>query len=123
MPGPYATIGARLIERGYSALPIMPGTKVPGQQRRGEWVGITNWREEYSRRLPSRFEIQVWSGTEAGVCVVTGPGSKDLVAIDIDTDDPVIKAAIIAVLPPTEVIKRGAKGDTRFYVEIGRASC
>lgn len=115
MTGPYATIGARLIERGFSALPIMPNSKVPGQLRRGEWCGLSKWREEYSRRLPSRFEIQVWSNSDAGVCVVTGKGSRDLVGVDIDTDDPAIYGAILSVLPPTGLIKRGHKGDTRFY--------
>jgi hypothetical protein len=93
----------------------MPGTKRPGELKRGEWVGKDNWRDEYTRRLPSRFEIQVWSNSNAGVCVVTGPGSKHTVAIDIDTDDPAIKAAIESAIPPSTVRKRGAKGETLFY--------
>jgi hypothetical protein len=115
MTGPYAQVGARLVERGYSAIPIMPGTKRPGTKRRGEWVGLTNWRGEYGKRLPSRFEIQTWSQSEAGVCVVTGPGSRDLVAVDIDTDDDEIKSAIVGVLPATAVRKAGAKGETLFF--------
>jgi hypothetical protein len=115
MVGPYAAVGARLVERGYAAIPIMPGSKRPGELKRGEWIGKENWREEYSRRLPSRFEIQVWSHSSAGVCVVTGPGSKHTVAIDIDTDDVATKAAIESALPPTTVRKRGAKGETLFY--------
>jgi hypothetical protein len=93
----------------------MPGSKRPGELRRGEWIGKENWREEYSRRLPSRFEIQVWSNSTAGVGVVTGPGSKHLVAVDIDTDDKEIFSAIVSALPGTTVRKRGAKGETLFY--------
>jgi hypothetical protein len=78
MTGPYALVGARLVERGYAAIPIMPGTKRPGELRRGEWVGKSNWREEYTRRLPTRWEIQVWSNSAAGVGVVCGPASKGL---------------------------------------------
>lgn len=100
---------------GYAAIPIIPGTKRPGELRRGEWVGKTNWREEYTRRLPSRFEVQVWSQSLAGVGVVCGPASKYLVGVDIDTDDPIIRNAILSALPPTTVSKRGAKGDTRFF--------
>ncbi|MDI1347249.1 MAG: bifunctional DNA primase/polymerase [Pseudolabrys sp.] len=100
---------------GYAAIPVMPGTKRPGEQKRGEWVGKTNWRDEYTRRLPSRFEISAWSQSKAGVCVVCGPASKYLVGVDIDTDDPIIRNAILSALPPTTVSKRGAKGDTRFF--------
>jgi hypothetical protein len=113
--GPYALVGARLVERGYAAIPIMPGTKRPGELRRGEWVGKSNWREEYTRRLPTRWEIQVWSNSAAGVGVVCGPASKGLVGVDIDTDDAEIKAAILRTLPPTTVKKAGAKGETLFY--------
>lgn len=112
---PFSKNGPRLIERGYSAIPIIPGTKRPGELKRGEWVGKSNWREEYTRRLPSRFEIQVWSQSAAGVGVVCGPASKYLVAVDIDTDDQIIRTAILAAIPPTTVSKRGAKGDTRFF--------
>lgn len=116
MQGAYARVGVRLVERGYAAIPIMPGTKRPGELRRGEWVGKSNWREEYTRRLPSRFETQIWSSSDAGVCVVCGPASKNLVGVDIDTDDEKIRAALLRVLPPTSVIKRGQKGETRFYL-------
>lgn len=116
MTFPYETVGARLVERGYAALPIMPGTKRPGEFKAGGWMGKYRWREEYTRRLPSRFEVQTWSASEAGVCVVCGPASKNLVAFDIDTDDPHIRAAILAVLPYTEVRKAGAKGETLFFL-------
>jgi Bifunctional DNA primase/polymerase, N-terminal/Protein of unknown function (DUF3987) len=115
MTGPYALVGARLVERGYAAIPIMPGTKRPGELRRGEWIGKSNWREEYSKRLPSRWEIQVWSNSDAGVGVVCGPASRNLVGVDIDTDDAAIKEAIMAVLPRTMVKKAGAKGETLFF--------
>jgi hypothetical protein len=32
-----ARLGARLIDNGYPVLPIMPGTKKPGQFKRGAW--------------------------------------------------------------------------------------
>lgn len=115
MQGAFATVGAKLVERGYAAIPIMIGTKRPGYLRGGEWIGMSDWHAKYARRLPTQFEIDVWSNSDAGVCVVCGPGSNDLVAIDIDTDRPEIVAAIRSVLPPTPVMKRGAKGETAFY--------
>jgi hypothetical protein len=116
MSGPYAAVGARLVERGYAAIPVMPGTKRPGHMRGGEWIGMTDWREKYTKRPPSQFEIDIWSRTDAGVCVVCGPGSRGLVAIDIDSEDELVVAALDAVLPATPVAKRGAKGETRFYL-------
>src|ERR1700739_355072 len=111
MTGPSALVGARLVERGYAAIPIMPGTKRPGELRRGEWVGKSNWREEYTKRPPTRWEIQIWSQSAAGVGVVCGPASHGLVGVDIDTDDPAIVAALMAGLPPTTVKKKGPKGE------------
>lgn len=115
MGGPYASVGAKLVERGYAALPIMPGSKRPGQKRGGEWFGIMDWRDRWARRLPTSFETQHWSATDAGVCVVAGSASKDLVAIDIDTERPDITKALQAILPPTTIRKAGAKGETLFY--------
>lgn len=115
-PSPFALVGARLIERGYAAVPVIPGTKRPGALKRGEWVGMTSWREEYSKRLPSRFEIQIWSQSAAGVGVVCSPASKHLVAIDLDTDDAEITSAVLHEIPPSTIIKKGAKGSTRFYI-------
>lgn len=113
--GAYSQVGAKLVERGYAAIPIMPNTKRPGELKRGEWIGKTKWRDEYTRRLPSRFEVQLWSQTSAGVCVVCGPASKDIVGVDIDTDDATIRAAVMSAIPQTTVSKRGQKGDTRFF--------
>lgn len=116
MRGPYAEFGPKLVERGYAALPVMPGTKRPGERRNGTWVGMFDWQQRYSQRLPTEFETCHWSSAEdAGLCVVTGAASGDLIGIDIDTDDPAIKAAIRAVLPPTPAIKVGQKGETLFY--------
>ncbi|MGE0602214.1 MAG: bifunctional DNA primase/polymerase [Xanthobacteraceae bacterium] len=116
MNGGYALVGAKLVERGYSAIPIMPGTKRPGHMRGGEWIGMDDWRDKYTKRLPTQFEIDIWSRTEAGVCVVCGPASHGLVGIDIDTDDEKIIAAFDEILPATPVAKRGQKGETRFYL-------
>jgi hypothetical protein len=113
--GAYAEIGEPLIERGFGAIPIIPGTKRPGFFHAGQWLGLANWQRRFRKRVPSESERQRWAAGDTGVGIITGPASQGAVAIDIDTDDPTIMRAIIAVLPPTPVKKRGAKGETLFY--------
>jgi len=112
---PFATVGPRLIERGYCVIPIAPGTKFPGEMRRGQWRPKVGW-QDYAQRQPTRFEMQIW-GTwlGAGIGLVAGPASGHVVGVDMDTDDPIIRGAILGVLPTTSVVKRGQKGETRIF--------
>lgn len=115
-PGPYAQIGARLVERGYAALPIMPGTKRPGVPLGdGSFIGLDDWAARAAARLPLDIEIDRWSASPAGVCVALGPASRNTVAADVDTDVPEIRAALMTVLPESMVGKAGQKGETLFY--------
>lgn len=114
--GAYASIGANLVERGYAALPIMPGSKRPGLPLPdGSFRGMDDWAARAAARLPLDVEIERWSASAAGVCVALGPASRNTVAADIDTDDPAIRAALMTVLPETMVGKAGQKGETLFY--------
>ena len=106
--GAYANSGERLIERGFAAIPIVPGTKKPGFLHGGDWIGLANWQRRFNRGVPARTVLDRWAQGDSGVGVVTGPPSHGAVAIDIDTDDPTIMAAIMDVLPPTPIKKRGA---------------
>jgi hypothetical protein len=67
-------------------------------------------------------ERERWGREGAGIGVLGGPPSQDMVGIDIDTEDPEILAALLVVLPPTLVKKVGAKGETCFYHGPGVAS-
>jgi hypothetical protein len=110
---PYNSIAKRLIALGYAAIPILPGSKVPGGRHEGRWVAEANW-QRFCYRLPTKYELSAWATwPEAGVCVVLG--FDGVIAVDIDTDDPAITAAIMSVLPESPVGKRGAKGKTYFY--------
>jgi hypothetical protein len=104
---PFGIAGPRLIERGYCALRVPRGLKHPN---------IKDWRETYTHRKPTQKEIDEWSASGAGVGIITGSASSDVIGIDIDTDEPAIVAAILAVLPTngTIVKKRGQKGQTTF---------
>ena len=99
--GIYAELGERLIERGYGALPIMPGTKRPGFLFAGCWVGLANWQRRFNNGVPSSMERVRWAAGDSGLCVVGG--YKGLIAVDTDTDDPVITVALRKVLPPSPV--------------------
>jgi Bifunctional DNA primase/polymerase, N-terminal len=104
---PFAETGARLIDNGYSAIPIAPGSKRPGQYDMKAWRNASQW-QRYCDRLPTSIEMELWNDwPDAGVCV---PLSQQLKAIDIDTDNPDLIAAVLAVLPDSEVKKRGKKG-------------
>ena len=118
--GPYATFGERLIERGYAAIPILPGSKKPGYQVHGGNTPLTGWSKLFENGPPPEDVLDRWCAGNTGVAVLGG--HRGLVAVDIDTDDPAIRAAILAVLPVSPVGKRGAKGDTLFYHAPGIAS-
>jgi hypothetical protein len=109
---PYASVAQRLVDMGYSAIPVLPGSKRPGQYVSKDWYGEMDW-QRFSDRLPTKYEIPIWSTwPDAGVCVVLDDIVK---VVDIDSDDPELIAAVLAVLPPCSVRKRGAKGFSVFY--------
>jgi hypothetical protein len=109
--GAYAEHAEKLIERGYAAIPIIPGTKRPGYLCAGLWVGLNNWQNG----LPPAEARRGWMRGESGVGVVLGAASGGVVGFDIDATKPEIVAAIRSVLPPTYIKKIGAKGETLFY--------
>ena len=113
--GAYAEHAERLIERGYAAIPILPGTKRPGYLCAGLSIGLRDWSVKFKNGLPPVGERKDWGRGDTGVGVVCGPASNGMVGFDIDTDDPAINAAIRAVLPPTTIKKSAQKGETLFY--------
>lgn len=111
-PSPYAVASRRLVDMGYSVIPVLPGSKQPGKHVHGTWYGEIDW-QRFGDRLPTKFELPIWSKwPEAGICLVLDDSVK---VVDIDSDDPEIIAAVLAVLPPSSVRKRGAKGFSVFY--------
>jgi Bifunctional DNA primase/polymerase, N-terminal/Protein of unknown function (DUF3987) len=111
--GAYADLGARLIEYGYGAVPIMPGTKRPGFLFAGQWIGLANWQRRFNGGVPSATELARWEAGDTGLGVVGG--YNGLVAIDVDSDDDTYWDALLPILPPSPVHKIGAKGETFFY--------
>jgi hypothetical protein len=90
-----AELASRLLANGFEPVPIERGTKRPT---------IRNWQ---MGSIPaSAF------APDDGIAVRCGDG--DLVAIDVDTDDPEVLQKVAALLPPCCPRKRGAKGLTFF---------
>ena len=112
MSSPYARVGAKLVDQGWSAVPCRPGSKRPGIFANGYWQGLTGWNE-YCDRLPTDDEVDRWNKwPAAGVCVALDHVIK---VVDIDTDDPEMRAALAEILPDSPVKKRGQKGFSAFY--------
>ena len=78
-----AQCGERLVDSGYSVIPIMPGTKVPGRFTGGEWSPYPDWTRHCDR--PTKpFEVDIWRRWPGcGVGIATGA----VVGIDIDILD------------------------------------
>ncbi|ALI54009.1 PriCT-2 domain-containing protein [Celeribacter marinus] len=78
-----ARFGARLVTNGYGILPIGPGTKKPGQFKRGAWVDYPEWNR-HAERPTTDVEIATWSAwPDCGVGIVGGA----VAAVDIDIVD------------------------------------
>lgn len=109
---PYAEFGEPLVEQGYHAIPCRPGSKRPGAYSGQNWWGRNDW-QQYCDRAPTEYELRTWTRwPDAGICVALGNG---VVAVDVDTDDDVLRSALASVLPLSYVQKRGDKGFTAFY--------
>lgn len=105
MVSSFAQIAPALVARGYSPLPILPGSKAPGTDSL-----MKEWNRWCSEIPPPKF-IAGWSGyPDCGVGVCLGRG---LICIDIDQEE--IVAPLLAILPTSPVQKKGKKGISAFY--------
>lgn len=110
---PFAAYALELLALGYSPLPVEPGQKRPAAVLHG---GSAEWQpwSDYCETPLSTDEIAILaSGAAYGLGLACGYGG--LVAIDIDTDDAEVVAAVHAVHPARMIGKRGAKGATWFF--------
>lgn len=95
---------------GYSVIPDKYAMKAPA---------IKAWTE-YCHRLPNMEEINSWNRnfTETGIAVCLGKASG-IVALDIDATNQDILDIVMPQLPKSPVVKKGAKGETRFFKYTG----
>jgi len=121
MISPFHDTARRLAERGISVMPCGPGTKFPGRYSDAAgWSAAYDW-QKYCDKRPTHWETDIWERwPDAGICLALGrssaPNGLQLVAIDIDTEEPDEVSAILSALPGSPVRKRGAKGETHFYL-------
>ncbi|WP_223425433.1 PriCT-2 domain-containing protein [Tateyamaria pelophila] len=105
-----ARYGARLVTNGYTILPIGPGTKKPGQFRRGAWADYPEWNR-HAERATTEVEIATWSAwPDCGIGIVGGA----VAAVDID----IVEDAELAL--QIEQLARARLGDTPA-LRIGKA--
>jgi len=105
-----ARFGARLVTNGYAILPIGPGTKKPGQFKRGAWTDYSEWNR-HTERPTTDVEVTTWSSwPDCGIGIVGGA----VAAVDID----IVENAELAL--QIEQLARARLGDTPA-LRIGRA--
>jgi len=106
----YTLYQKQYIEAGISVIPAKWGSKMPA---------IKNWTE-YCYRLPTVDERMSWmrNFSETNLDVALGEASG-IIALDLDCTDQRILDVIVPMLPESPVVKKGAKGETRFFRYTG----
>ncbi|MCX7298968.1 MAG: PriCT-2 domain-containing protein [Rhodobacterales bacterium] len=105
-----ACFGARLVTNGYAILPIGPGTKKPGQFKRGAWIDYPEWNR-HAARPTTDVEVATWSAwPDCGIGILGGA----VAAVDIDI------AGDADLAMQIEQLARIRLGDTPA-LRIGRA--
>jgi len=103
---------ADYISKGYSVIPDKYGNKLPA---------IKSW-SYYCFRPPTQEDLDQWSTIgDTNISVCMGRASN-IVALDIDETRQDILDLVMPILPPSPVVKIGAKGETRFYRYMGEGS-
>jgi putative DNA primase/helicase len=93
-------------DAGLPAIPLVYENKRPA---------IPRW-QMYSDAFPTKEEQQGWlvAFASGNIGLPMGP-SAGLVAIDIDTDDPVVLQVLDRILPPSPWLRVGRKGRVQIY--------
>ena len=83
---------------------------------------IKGWTD-FAHRQPTQGELGSWKDIygDQGMSVMTGKISG-IVALDIDETRQEVLDILMPLLPPSPVVKVGAKGETRFFKFVGESS-
>ena len=97
-------------QAGLSAIPGKYGSKLPA---------IKNWTD-YCFTYPTVDEVMSWNRnfSETNLDLALGEASG-VIALDLDCVDERILKVIMPMLPSSPVVKKGAKGETRFFRYTG----
>lgn len=123
--GPFAEAAHRLWSAGLPVVPLHRWDATNGHGKKiGKAVAVQGW-PRYCRNLPTGTELRAWRTAfpTGNIGLALGPASG-LVAIDIDTDDPGVEAAVIRLLGASPWRRVGRKGCVLLYPHTdGLASC
>jgi len=110
---PFAEAAPLLYEQGYSPIPIMPGSKAPGEYDayRRRWRLRWDWQKLCTSRAHHKTVAHWATCPDAGIGVACGFGG--LICVDIDFEPAMI--ALLNILPECNVQKIGRKGVSLFY--------
>lgn len=108
---PFAENAKTYLENGYSVIPVMYAEKRPA---------ISHWTE-FNQHIASSAQIEQWYAQQYNIGLCMGKLSN-LIGVDLDNDVDGIHKQICSLLPETPVVKRGAKGCTKFYQYNGEIS-
>jgi hypothetical protein len=123
---PFASAAPSLTQLGFTPIPLIPASwtqhagrgKCPGEYRSG-WQGMSKW-QRFRDTTPSSFELGLWSkAPDANIGVVMGTSvGRDLhvVVLDFDASDADALDTLLRAAPASPMVKRGAKGQSRFYL-------
>ena len=127
---PFASAATDLVALGYSPIPLISASadhpaagKAPGDWRSGAWHGLGKW-QRYMSNAPDSFTLRLWlSAPEANVGIVLGTKAGTapdgtplhLIAVDLDAEDADALDTLMRACPTSPMVKRGLKGETRFY--------
>lgn len=130
-PSPFASAAPSLIALGYGVLPLIPPTvmhhngrgKCPAEYRGGHYSGMSKW-QQYRDSSPSSFHMGLWNkwpDANAGIVCGTRAGSAPdgtalyVAVLDLDATDPDALDTLMRATPASPMVKRGHKGETRFF--------
>ena len=109
----YALYSKKYLQEGYSVIPCKFQSKMPA---------IKQWTD-FCYRLPTMEERESWARnfTESNLDIALGE-SSGIIALDIDATDQAILDTIMPILPSSPCVKKGSKGETRFFRYTGEVS-
>lgn len=102
----FADNAKRLADAGVSVLPLIEGQKRPVLNDWSKFCKVAMTSEE--------LETSIRRHGKGNIGAALGPAS-DMMVVDLDSDDPRIKAVIEGILPKTPWVRVGAKGAVYGY--------
>jgi hypothetical protein len=122
---PFSTATSDLQPLGFTVLPLIPANaphgakgKAPGEFKANHWSGMSRW-QRFRDVGPDAFTLGLWNrwpDANAGIVLGTHAGDDTyVVALDFDASDPDVLDDLLRVAPASSMVKRGQKGETRFY--------